>query len=113
MQNWACGFDSPHRHRVLKTFTQLREGVTCGPGASRGAKRARYDIRRVQQLRHARLRRRGFSEEFIARFRGPAGLDIGAWTPRDTAVSILAEIIGMRTGRSGRPVTNIRSTIHA
>lgn len=68
--------------------------------------------RRVHRARHARLRRLGVGEEFIGRLRGPAGLDVGAWTPEETAVSILAEILAARTGRSGRPLTEVGSPIH-
>ncbi len=68
--------------------------------------------RHVHRQRHARLRRRGVDDDFIARLRGPAGLDIGAWTPHETAVSILAEVIAERSGRSGRPLIDTTSPIH-
>ncbi len=68
--------------------------------------------RRVHRIRHARLRRLGVSKEFIAGMHGPAGLDVGAWTPHETAVSIMAEILAVRTGRTGRPLTDVASPIH-
>ncbi len=68
--------------------------------------------RKVHRVRHARLRQRGVGEEFIARLRGPAGLDVGAWTPQETAVSIVAEILALRSGRSGLPLTEANATIH-
>lgn len=68
--------------------------------------------RRVHRARHARLRRRGVDDAFIARLRGPAGLDIGAWTPQETAVSLVAEILATRGGRSGRPLSATESAIH-
>lgn len=47
------------------------------------------------------LRERGLSEEVIARIKAPAGLDIGATTPDEIAVSILAEIIQVRRQQFG------------
>ncbi len=46
----------------------------------------------------------GFDPEALARVRTPIGLDIGAETPEEIAVSILAEIIMVRRGGSGRPM---------
>ena len=68
--------------------------------------------RHVHRARHTRLRRLGVDDAFIARLRGPAGLDVGAWTPAETAVSIVAEILAVRSGRSGRPFHELDSPIH-
>lgn len=68
--------------------------------------------RHVHRARHARLRRLGVDDAFIARLRGPAGLDVGAWTPAETAVSIVAEILAVRSGRSGRPIVELDAPIH-
>ncbi len=68
--------------------------------------------RRVHRARHDRLRRLGVDDAFIARLRGPAGLDVGAWTPAETAVSIIAEILAVRSGRSGHPFMELESPIH-
>jgi xanthine dehydrogenase accessory factor len=68
--------------------------------------------RHVHRARHTRLRRLGVDDAFIARLRGPAGLDVGAWTPAETAVSIIAEILAVRSGRSGRPFHELDSPIH-
>jgi len=58
--------------------------------------------RKTSEARAARLHQAGFSEEDIARIHGPIGIDIGAQTPAEIAVSILAEIIAVRRGRDPR-----------
>jgi xanthine dehydrogenase accessory factor len=60
-----------------------------------------------------RLREIGVPEADLARLRAPIGLDLGARTPEETAVSIAAEIIAATTGRTGRPLRDVGSAIHA
>lgn len=54
--------------------------------------------RRTKERRDARLREVGVTDEGLARVRAPIGLDLGARTPAETAVSICAEIIACQTG---------------
>lgn len=54
--------------------------------------------RRTSAERNERLRAEGVTDAELARVHGPIGLDLGARTPEETAVSICAEIIGRRTG---------------
>jgi xanthine dehydrogenase accessory factor len=68
--------------------------------------------RRTHDDRLARLRETGMSDEELARLRSPIGLDLGARTPEETAVSIAAEIIGLRWGGSGRPLGETSGEIH-
>lgn len=63
--------------------------------------------------RRERLRAAGVEDEQIARIRGPIGLDIGASTPDEMAISILAEIIAVRHGRAGGPLAESSGRIRA
>ena len=68
--------------------------------------------RRTHEDRLARLRERGLSEAELGRLRSPIGLDLGARTPEETAVSVAAEIIQLRWGGSGRALSETRGAIH-
>jgi xanthine dehydrogenase accessory factor len=68
--------------------------------------------RRTHEDRLARLREEGVAEESLARLASPIGLDIGARTPEETAVSIAAEIIAHRWGGTGQPLTDTAGPIH-
>jgi xanthine dehydrogenase accessory factor len=69
--------------------------------------------RRTQERRREQLLETGVSEEELARLCGPAGLDLGAGTPAETALSILAEIIAVRAGRDGGRLRASSERIHA
>ena len=68
--------------------------------------------RRTHDDRLARLREAGVDEKEIARLSSPIGLDLGAQTPEETAISIAAEIIAGRWGGSGEPLRNLVGAIH-
>ena len=68
--------------------------------------------RRTHEDRLARLREAGLTEDELARLRSPIGLDLGARTPVETAVSIAAELIQLRWGGSGRPLSGTEGRIH-
>ena len=86
----------------------LREALRS-PAAYVGA----MGSRRTHADRLARLREIGMTEEELARLHSPIGLDIGARTPEETAVSIAAEIIQCRWGGTGRPLREVDGRIHA
>ncbi|MGW7411117.1 XdhC family protein [Streptomyces sp. NPDC054863] len=68
--------------------------------------------RRTHEDRLHRLREVGLSESEVARLRSPIGLDLGARTPEETALSIAAEIVAARYGGTGLPLTGTRTPLH-
>ncbi|GHB28448.1 hypothetical protein GCM10010377_18330 [Streptomyces viridiviolaceus] len=68
--------------------------------------------RRTHEDRARRLREAGVSERELARLRSPIGLDLGARTPEETALSIAAEIVAARRGGTGVPLTGGAAPIH-
>jgi xanthine dehydrogenase accessory factor len=68
--------------------------------------------RRTHESRIERLRDAGVSDDEIARVMSPIGLDVGARTPEETAISICAEIIATRTGRPSRSLRDTLGPIH-
>jgi xanthine dehydrogenase accessory factor len=92
-------FDVP----VLELALRLPEVAYVGAMGSR----------RTHDDRNARLREAGLSEEDLGRLASPIGLDLGARTPEETAVSIAAEIVASRWGGSGDPLRTTGGRIHA
>ena len=68
--------------------------------------------RRTHADRMDRLRETDLTEGELARLASPIGLDLGARTPEETAVSIAAEIIARRWGGGGRPLADTEGRIH-
>ncbi len=68
--------------------------------------------RRTHDDRLARLREAGLTEDELARLSSPIGLDLGARTPEETAVSIAAEIIARQWGGSGERLAGTEGRIH-
>ena len=89
-------FDEPALLGVLETPARYIGAV--------GSRKTNLD-------RRQRLLEAGVPSERLARVRGPIGLDIGAGTPEETAVSILAEIVAVRHGRAGGPLAEARGHI--
>jgi xanthine dehydrogenase accessory factor len=68
--------------------------------------------RRTHADRQRRLREAGVTEAELGRLRSPIGLDLGARTPEETAMSIAAEIVAARRGGTGLPLTDSGTPIH-
>jgi xanthine dehydrogenase accessory factor len=68
--------------------------------------------RRNQERRRGLLVEAGVAEGELDRISGPSGLDVGADSPAETAVSILAEILAVRAGRSGGRLRDAKARIH-
>ncbi len=68
--------------------------------------------RRAQATRRERLLEHGVSEEALARISAPIGLDLGALTAEETALSIMGEIVAVRHGRSGGRLRDAGGRIH-
>ena len=68
--------------------------------------------RKTHENRSNRLREAGVSDEEFKRIMSPIGSDIGARTPEETAISICAEIIALRTGRDANSLKQSSGPIH-
>ncbi|OLT22652.1 XshC-Cox1 family protein [Ornithinimicrobium sp. CNJ-824] len=93
-------FDVPLLERLL------------GDGAPPLAYVGAMGSRRTHEDRLARLREVGLTEEQLSILRSPIGLDLGARTPEETAVSIAAEIVALRWGGQGEPLSRTEGAIH-
>lgn len=68
--------------------------------------------RRTHDDRLARLREAGLGDTELARLSSPIGLDLGARTPEETAISMAAEIIALRWGGSGERLARTSGPVH-
>ena len=91
-------FDVP----VLEVALRLPEVAYVGAMGSR----------RTHEDRLARLREVGVTEAELARLSSPIGLDLGARTPEETAVSIAAEIVALQWGGGGQRLQDTGGSIH-
>jgi xanthine dehydrogenase accessory factor len=68
--------------------------------------------RRAQERRRERLLAEGLTDEELSRLAAPIGLDIGALTAAETAISIMGEITAVRRGREGGRLKTVKGRIH-
>lgn len=69
--------------------------------------------RPTQAARARWLQDNGVAPSQVGRIRGPAGLDLGARTPQETALSIVAEILAARAGANGQPLRDRKGPVHS
>ncbi len=67
--------------------------------------------RHTQAARRTRLQAAGLTDAELTRLHGPVGLDLGAAAPAETAVSVVAEVLAVRRGRSGGPLATAAGRI--
>jgi xanthine dehydrogenase accessory factor len=67
---------------------------------------------RAQAKRRDRLVAKGITDEELARLAAPIGLDLGALTAEETALSIMSEIVALRRGRPGGRLAHAKGRIH-
>ena len=68
--------------------------------------------RATQQARRRRLAAKGLTPEQLDRLHGPVGLDLGARTPAEVAVAVVAEVLAHRAGRDARPLREGKGQLH-
>jgi len=68
--------------------------------------------RRAQAQRRERLLAAGLDDELIDRIAAPIGLDLGAVSPEETALSIMSEVVAVRNGRDGGRLSQAAGRIH-
>jgi xanthine dehydrogenase accessory factor len=99
----VCVLTHDHKFDVPAVVAALRTDV--GYLGAMGSRRTNAD-------REARLRAEGVTDAELARLMSPIGLDLGARTPEETAVSVCAEIIALRTGRPAPSLQGGEGPIH-
>ncbi|MEU5658748.1 XdhC/CoxI family protein [Streptomyces sp. NPDC047737] len=99
----VCVLTHDHRYDVPVLTLALRS-----PAGYVGA----MGSRRTHEDRAARLLAAGMSEAELARLRSPIGLDLGGRGPEETALSVLAEIVAVRRGGTGVPLTVGTGPVH-
>ncbi|HEX5498620.1 MAG TPA: XdhC/CoxI family protein [Thermomicrobiales bacterium] len=102
---------------ILTHDPKFDEPALLGTMSSQARYIGAVGSRKTNQDRRRRLEEAGATPAQMARIRGPIGLDIGADTPEEMAISILAEIISIRHGRAGGTLTaatgNIRGPVES
>jgi xanthine dehydrogenase accessory factor len=98
---------------VLTHDPKLDDAALAAALASGASYIGAMGSRGAQERRHERLVAAGVAPEQLERISAPIGLDLGAMTSAETAISIMGEIVALRHGRSGGRLINGSGRIHA
>jgi xanthine dehydrogenase accessory factor len=98
---------------ILTHDPKFDEPAILGSLATKAMYIGAVGSRKTNADRQQRLRDSGVSEDQIARVHGPIGLDIGGRSPEEMAISIIAEIIAVRNGRTGQALRETSGDIRA
>jgi len=96
--------DAASRYIVVSTQGRGDEAALLAAFAVDADYVAFVGSRKKAEVLKAKLAERGVAAERLAKLKAPAGLDLGAITPDEIAISIVAEIVAMRRGRQARDV---------
>jgi len=96
--------DAGSRYIVVSTQGRGDEAALLAAFAVDADYVAFVGSRKKAEALKAKLAERGVATERLAKLKAPAGLDLGAITPDEIAISIVAEIVAVRRGRQSRGV---------
>jgi xanthine dehydrogenase accessory factor len=103
IEGYALPVDEPgSRYIVISTQGKGDEPALLGALAVDADYIAFVGSRKKAEALKSSLAGRGISEERLAKLKAPAGLDLGAITPEEIAISILAEIVAVQRRKDGR-----------
>ena len=105
-------FDPATAIAVLTHDPKLDDAALTAALASDAGYIGAMGSRRAQAKRHDRLIAAGVDPEQLGRIAAPIGLDIGALTAAETALSIMGEIVALKHGRTGARLADSRGRIH-
>jgi xanthine dehydrogenase accessory factor len=108
----AGGIDRATYIAVLTHDPKLDDSALTLALRSEAAYIGAMGSRRAQGQRRERLMAAGVEEELLDRIAAPIGLDLGAVTPEETALSIMAEVVAVRNGRDGGRLSAAAGRIH-
>jgi xanthine dehydrogenase accessory factor len=106
------GIDRATYIAVLTHDPKLDDDALLSALGSEAAYIGAMGSRRAQAVRRERLLAAGVPEEKLERIAAPIGLDLGALSAEETALSIMAEIVAVRNGRDGGRLSQAQGRIH-